>query len=377
MKSKKFSLFLTIVFCAFLTAFLVAHILLPDRDFSPEENRYLKQFSGVDTRLSAIDSGKFMEDFETYFSEQFPARDFWIGLKAGAERMTGKQENNGVYFGRDGQTLFAQYETIPGEEVEKRVGYVNALADKVSVPVYFSLIPGKVTVLSDLLPAGAPKADERTNLAQAEADCAPSVRWIDLTETMLAHQDEYVFYRTDHHWTTTGAKYAYEALMEGMDLPVVLPEEEPVLVSDDFLGTTYSAAGAKWVSPDEIYRPTDGTDVTVTTYYDGSPAEGSLYVEDKLETKDKYAYFLGGNQPLCVIETEHPDAPKLLVVRDSYSDCLAPFLTENFSEIHFWDLRYNNMRLSNYVEENGIDMVLVLYSMANFSTDSHLAMMGL
>lgn len=112
--------------------------------------------------------------------------------------------------------------------------------------------------------------------------------------------------------------------------------------------------------------------VTVTGYPEGLPIESSLYHPEKLEVKDKYAYFLGGNQPLCVIQ--NPDAPdgKLLVIRDSYSDSLAPFLAEQFQEVHLFDLRYNNMSVQQYVADNGIDQVLVLYSVANFSTDMNL-----
>lgn len=372
--SKKYAWLITGLFCGFLALFLVGHLVLPDREFSPEENRFLKQFPTVSAET--ITSGKFMDDFEAYFSEQFPGRDFWIGLKAAAERFSGKQENNGVYFGTDGETLFPTFEAPAAEDLDKRLGYVNQLGNNVDIPVYFSLIPGKVTVLSDLLPAGAPKADEASVIARAEAAC-DSVRWVDLAGPLLEHKDEYVFYRTDHHWTTLGAWYGYEALMAGMGMDAALPDAEPELVSDSFYGTTYSAAGAKWVQPDGIYRRTSGNGVRVTSYFTGQPEEGDLYVVGKLDEKDKYSYFLGGNQPLCVIETEQTDAPRVLVVRDSYSDCLAPFLAGSFSQIHLWDLRYNNMSLKNYVAENNIDLVVVLYSVSNFATEKSLVLMGM
>ena len=133
----------------------------------------------------------------------------------------------------------------------------------------------------------------------------------------------------------------------------------------------------RWLPPDSIdtYVPNEG--IKVTSYFKGMPEEGSLYVDSYLEEKDKYSYFLGGNQPLCVIK--NPDAAngKLLVVRDSYSDSLAPFLAEEFQEVHLFDLRYNNLSLKQYVADNGIDQVLVLYSAANFSTDQNLFKLGL
>ena len=90
-----------------------------------------------------------------------------------------------------------------------------------------------------------------------------------------------------------------------------------------------------------------------------------------LQEKDQYSSFLGGNQPLCVIRTEHTDAPRVLVIRDSYTDSLAPFLTQNFSEIHLFDPRMNLTSVKGYVEENQIDSVVVLYSIANFTAEGN------
>ena len=122
----------------------------------------------------------------------------------------------------------------------------------------------------------------------------------------------------------------------------------------------------RWVAPDHIDRYISGDGLKVTSYFDSTPTEGSLYVDSYLDKKDKYSSFLGGNQPLCVIQTQHTDAPKVLVIRDSYTDSLAPFLTQNFSEIHLFDPRMNLNSVKAYVEENQIDQVVVLYSISNF-----------
>ena len=117
--------------------------------------------------------------------------------------------------------------------------------------------------------------------------------------------------------------------------------------------------------------------MTVTAYPNGTPEPGSLYVDSYLEVKDKYSSFLGGNKPLCVIETEHTDAPKVLVIRDSYADSLAPFLTQNFSEIHLFDPRYNLTSVKDYVTQNEIDSVVVLYSISNFTAkDNQMFVLG-
>ncbi len=385
--SKKYSTFITALFCLFLFGFGAALILSPSRDFSDQENRYLAQFKAP--TLKTLRSGEFMEKFEDYVTDQFPLRDQWIQLKALSERALGKQENNGVYFGTDGQTLFAQFKAPSGDELEQKVGFVNKLGANLDVPVYFSLVPDKSFVLADLLPANAPNVDDGSTIEEAQALCGDKVTYIDLRTMLTGERD--AFYRTDHHWTTMGARLAFQRLMSGMNLvrPIAaedlnglsyqgLPYTE---VSGSFYGTTYSASGAGWVEPDSICTviPEGGTkgNVTVTRYPEGAPIEGGLYYPEKLEVKDKYAYFLGGNQPLCVIKNPDAASGKLLVIRDSYADSLAPFLAEEFQEVHLFDLRYNNLSLKQYVADNGIDQVLVLYSAANFSTDQNLFKLGL
>lgn len=98
----------------------------------------------------------------------------------------------------------------------------------------------------------------------------------------------------------------------------------------------------------------------------------ALYDFSYLEVKDKYSMFLGGQQPLAVVKTPNTEAPKLLIIRDSYTDSLVPYLTAHFSEIHLIDLRYYKFSASDYIAEHGIDTALVLYSVPNFVTDSNL-----
>ena len=380
--SKKYSIFITVLFCLFIFGFGIAQFVVPDKEFSEQENRYLSQMPELDfgdislglTKSGNFFNGKFMEDFEDYIVDQFPLRDAWIKLKASCEKLMGKQENNGVYLGTDGNTLFAQYTTPSAEDFDKKVGYVNKLASKVDVPVYFALIPDKSYVWADRLPANAPLVDDGTALKLAQAACSDDVNWIDLSGALSGDD---AFYRTDHHWSTFGAYQGYVALMTAMNGSAATPDYDAVKVSDSFFGTTWSSSGAGWVTPDEMYTWIPEGTFKVTWYHNGKPEAGKLYEESKLDVKDKYSMFLGGNQPLCTIENENSDGGKLLVVRDSYCDSLAPFLGLDYAEVHLWDLRYNNMSLSQYVAENGIDQVLVLYSNANFATDANLPKLGM
>ena len=371
MNNKKYSIFITALFCAFIFGFGIAHFALPDRDFSEQENRYLSQFKAP--TADTLRSGKFMEDFEDYITDQFPLRDRWIQLKALSERALGKQENNGVYFGADGQTLFAQFSAPDPDALAQRMGYVNKLADNLDVPVYFSIIPDKSYVWADRLPANAPNVDDGWINGTARTLAGQRLRYIDLYGALNGDD---VFYRTDHHWTTMGAYQGYAALANAMNGSAAALDYEPTLVSDSFYGTTYSSSGAGWIKPDEMYTwvPEGGENgrLLVYRYPEGEPVEGSLYDLSRLEVKDKYSMFLGGNQPLCFIHNPEGQNGRLLVVRDSYSDSLAPFLSLDYQEVHLFDLRYNNTSLKQYVANYHIDQVLVLYSASNFSTDANL-----
>lgn len=376
--SKKYATFITVLFCGFLLCFVVANALTPDREFSPLENTNLAQRPTLTLRDFRWDgdffSGKFMSDFERYVTDQFVGRDTWIAAKSLAERASGKEENNGVYL-CDQETLIPRFDRPDQKRVTDNLDYVNKLVEHVDIPVYFSLIPGKVSIWSDRLPKGAPNADEGALITQAEE--LTQAHWVDVNAALGAHRAEDIYYRLDHHWTSLGAYYGYQALMQAMDLtPVPLTDYEKTTVSDDFNGTTFSTSGVRWMSPDviDMYVPADG--VEVTSWFGAEPQQGQLYNWSKLELKDKYPFFMGGNQSLAVLKTQHTDAPKLLIVRDSYADSLVPFLTPHFSEIHLFDPRYNKTPLSSYLEENGMDQVLVLYSVANFVSDTNLFVLG-
>ncbi len=372
MSKKHFNLFLSILFCAFIGGVLVISTILPDRKFSELENRSLQQVPKLS--LENLESGKFMDDAEAYTEDQVVGRDLWVAMKAWCERLSGKKENSGFYFGAKG-TLLQHVEDPDPDKLEKDMGYVDALVGNVSVPVYFGLIPSSSCVWADRLPKGAPTADEASIIDQVYFSTGAST--IDVIGALSAHSEEDIYYRTDHHWTSLGAFYGANAIFEAMGLePIRLEDYTKTTVSTEFNGTSFSTSGVRWLEPDciDTYIPEDG--VHVTSWFSANPEEGHLYVDSFLSVKDKYSYFLGGRQPLCVIQSEKNSGPKVMLIRDSYSDSLAPFLTERFSEVHLYDARNNMNSVKDYVAENGIDAVIVLYSFPNFMDDHNLFLLS-
>ena len=361
----------TVLFLAFIGAFFLLNLLLPDKTFSEQENRYLQtapRFS-----FSALFSGKFTSDFETYLTDQFAFRDGWIMLKARTELAIGKRENNGVYLCED-ETLIEPFTAPKQADLDFSLDAVNALAKQAGVPVYFALIPSASEIWRGKLPDGTPNDSQTETIEHAYAYVHTPTA--DVLGALQASDEEPIFYRTDHHWTTLGAYYGYTAIADAMGLnPAPLSDYTERIVSREFYGTAYSSSGFSWVAPDSIsaYVPSGG--VTVTNYPEGQPVEGSMYVETFLEAKDKYKFFYGGNTPLLTIETGNTDAPSLLILRDSYMDAMSPFLTAHFSRIHILDLRYYKTSLRAYIEENGIDNILVCYNVKNCSEDGNIFLM--
>lgn len=362
------SIIQTLVFTVFITAFAAALIISPDRDYSPQENRRLAALPSFS--LSELFSGRFTRDFESWITDQFPLRDSWVSLKSRAERFSGKSENNNVFFASDG-ALISRFSAPDMSVVDANIAAVNSLTD--CARVWLSVIPTAAEIWSYRLPANADSADQRQLIDHILQNSGANA--VDTYSALYEHRDEYIYYRTDHHWTTLGAFYGYTALCSAMGLEPVT-EYTPRTVSDSFYGTVYSSSGVRWVQPDsiEVYVPAEG--VTVTNYSDGQAHEGTVYDESKLAGKDKYAMFFGGNTPRMVIDTGSGGG-QLLLLRDSYSDCELPFLFAHFSRIHVLDLRYYHMSVRDYILENGIDTVLVNYSVTGFCTDPSVALMGM
>ena len=369
--TKAYSRFVTALFCLFLGGLLAWHIALPDREKSEVENRTLAQLPAFSWQ--ALKDGTYTADVEEYFADQFPLRDDWTVLKARAEQLLGKRLFNGVYL--CGDTLISKVdEPVDGLD-GKNLGYVAQLAEKTDAPVYLGLIPSAAEVWSGLLPDGAESFDQAAFLDRAAELGLPMV---DFLETLESHADEPIFYRTDHHWTTLGAFYGANALLEALGKePLSKDDFTPETVSQDFNGTLYSTSGVHWLTPDTMEFWVEDADLEITSWRTGAPEPGALYDRSYLEQKDKYSAFLGGNQPLCVIRNEaQAGQGKLLLIRDSYSDALAPFLAQRFEEVHLLDARYYRAPASQYAADNGMDAVVVLQSVPNFITDRNLVLLG-
>ncbi len=199
-----------------------------------------------------------------------------------------------------------------------------------------------------------------------------NLNFVNVYNSLLENKSDYIFFQTDHHWTARGAYYGYKRFleMEGTK-PISIDDFNIETVSDSFYGTYYSKARQNRKIGDriEIFRPKNNSNIVVD-YKDEGRKTDSLYELNRLKEKDKYTVFLDGNHALLTITTDVDNDKELLVIKDSFAHAMLPFLTNHYKTIHVIDPRYYNLSINEYITENNIDTILVLYNLSNFTTDT-------
>ena len=393
---------IAVLFALFISVFFLVDVFNSDRAFSEFENSSLAQKPAFS--WSSFVDGSFGSKYVKYINEQFLGRDNWISMKAVADMGLGRIESHGVTYGDDHYLMEKleivedqNYPANAGTNIVKQTaldrsnGMVSSFLQMYDQPITFSLVPNSYAILEDEVPTGFPGADQQAYTQQiyrtlSEVD--DQLEIVDFSDALSQHKDEYIYYRTDHHWTTLGAYYAYVAYCEQKGLtPVSLEELEENKV-EDFYGTFYSKAK----------RPSQPADTI--TWYDVDVDEfafvanlqqdkqlaqlGEVVQEDglellrvdgmmdqrKFEVRDKYAAFMWGNSGYVKIKSSHNlnhqegKTSRLLLFKDSYANSMIPYLTYNYDEIIVVDLRYMAKSTKELMQEE-FDDIFVMY---NFST---------
>ena len=366
-----------VLFFSILILFTLVDLIYPDRDYSELENTTLQQRPAFN--LTRLVNNQWTADYGNYVKEQFMFRDEWIDLQSRSESMLlQKVELGGMIIGEaNGQVAqyTKQFSLKDSEEsqLSKNIQYVDDFLNRYSNAT-FMLVPSASLIYLDQLPAKAPMLDEDGYLDDIFEQIDSPSQIMDLRNTLTASRDEYIFYRTDHHWTTLGAFLAYQDYCNRIGLLPVLPDVEPVSVPE-FYGTSYSSSRLWNTDADTlVYYPLKNTMTVYDTMGENSFKErfsGGMYDIEKLQTRDKYAAFLYGNNALSRIEGNGEG--KILVIKDSYANCFVPFLAANFQTVDVLDLRSYSYSLDAMIQENEYDQILILYNFQSFKADGYLS----
>ena len=359
-----------VIFMVLLLGLAGKEALSHQRTYSPVEKRELQ--TRPEISITKVLDGRFQKKYESYLRDQFPGRDHWVSFQTDMELFMGKNEIHNVYIGKNHYLLehYTEKEFDPQQisknlqALEKFVGKAKQNAD-----VHVMMVPTKSWILREKLPAFAPHYKEQRFYDALQQKLEKEDVLISVEPVLDAHKEEEIYYRTDHHWTTLGAWYAYEQYTKavGGDLQRAQGKKKFRFMSKDFYGTTYAKINyARQADKIEIYEPADKLRVV---YNMGEKKTKTLYDVSFLKTADQYSVFTGGNQAVLEITGGIKNGKTLLLIKDSFANSILPFLAEDYEKLVVVDLRQLNVSGDRLLEMFSPTDILILYNSAQFAQD--------
>lgn len=372
MTNKTYSILYISGFLTIIGGLLLIFIVSPKQSFSQFENRVLTD--KVEFSIENFINKKFTEQSEQYVTDQFPYRQMWLQMKSIAQQARLTTENNGILQGNE-KYLFQPVEEPDWTELEKIVNSINQFSEKLpNTHISLMLAPTSIGMYPQYMPAWSSSYSQAEMLTWIKERLSANLHLLDAQEALEPHaaDEDEIYYRNDHHWTSYGAYWAYQQYMQSVGLePYELSKLQANELSTQFRGSFY-IKGQFWnTKPDRIMAYTNPS-LTVDHYIaDNDQHVNSLFDEEALQQQDQYRYFLSGVHALSVITTnseslDSDSREKLLVVKDSYAHVMIPFLANHYKEIHIIDPRYYNGSVIQYAKANNIDEIFMMYNIPTF-----------
>jgi hypothetical protein len=364
----------SVLFLVFIGVFALLFWVVPKSDFSPKEKRYLQDMPEIS--YTALTDGSFETDFEDYINDHMVLRDTFMGINSYSNLLTFNNGSDGVYKCSDGYLI---NKPATDSRLDLNISVVSDFAKKTGIDTSLMVVPSTGYIMEDTLPLIHENYNDDEYYSKIQQGCeSANITFVDLRNTFKSNKDKtQIYYRTDHHWTTQGAYLAYKNLCSLWGFKSKGEGTFKVEKCPDFYGTTYNTSGL-WLNQGdtiEIWNNRLNSSTCEITVNGSTEEYSSMYFPENLQGADKYTVFLNGNNPVTTIKNpQNKGKEKLLVIKDSFSHCLAPFLSEEFSQVTLVDLRYYKKSVSEELcSENDFDKVLICYGMDNFLEDKDLA----
>lgn len=322
---------LLVLFAALLLCLGVGTFLSGSSTFSEEENRPLSSFPTLSAE--SLTSGEFFKGLGSFYADRIPYRLSLVRLKGATEVALGKGENNSVLL-LENDALVQRCEYESTALLEKNL---RAITDS---SITLVAVPRSVDVLTE--------SEYAASVRNLVYSAHPSGDGLYKRLCAAESAGEQVYYRTDHHLDYDGAYVLYSLLCEELGVkPYPKEEFSKELVSDSFLGTSYSKSGALVTEADSIFLPRyDGDTAPNVKCLDSGCTLTSLYDTSFLLKKDKYSVFIGGNHGMLTVKSSaEQDRPHLLLIKDSFANAVIPMLARHF-DITVRDPRYDTSPIS-------------------------------
>lgn len=367
---EKFESFLYRFLVIILGFGMLINVMMPDQTESDAENRALQMFPNIS--WNTISSGTFSTDVDEWFSDQFIGRDLFIYIRYLMQKCTGQKEVNNVFITKKG--LMEDIADVNDEELDRNIEAINTLYYRTGIRTFFMLAPNSATVNSGNVPWGADVNDQKKQFENIYSYLDENINTIDIISELKSQNSEYLYYKSDHHWTSLAAFYALKAAGSSLGLGEISKDNYTVYpVTNDFRGTLSEKVGSLgYKDRIDIYVPKDETEYLYINEGEGSKS-CTVFNSAALERTDKYSVFMGGNTSICRLEMNNSSNKHLLVIKDSYANCLIPMLIPYYRTITVVDPRYYYDDILRVINGDSITEILYLYNGNTFVQDRSIA----
>jgi len=253
---------------------------------------------------------------------------------------------------------------ISSKSLQRYSEIINAFSFTVpNTQVYVLLAPTAIEFYGpEKYNTGNRSQDEGIKIAYKALD--PKIKSVDARLALRMHTDEYIYFRTDHHWTARGAYYAYTAFAKVAGFTPSTLDTYIMGKIDGFVGSMYRYTQAQVLmdNPDYVETFTPATPATGVIFSDATMTQSRplTIVANTVTAPNKYLAFIQGDNPIIKITTNNKNGKKIILIKESYGNAIAPFLIDNYEEVYVTDPRKIDMNLASFVNANGIDSVLFL-----------------
>ncbi len=372
---------LLIVFCILIFGMFAINLATPDRAKSEMENKTLTQMPTINFEkvtsanlISTINS--YFNSYTDYAKDQIAGRDAWISAYSFVETAIFQKTDLGQIFLGDADMMFTKtVDMLTSEETTfpNNIDALVSLSEAYPGMVSAIIAPTSAVVYAENIPANAPMLDMDAMIDEViAAGEAAGANMVDVRDTLAAHKDEYIYYRTDHHWTTLGAYYAYEAYCESLEMTPFDTSAYNVVEVSDFYGTHYAKARTWDAVADTLTYYEMDNQLTVYNIYGANSVEvdtvSDIYIYENFDAYDKYGAFMQGNPGYSSLEGDGEGS--ILIIKDSYANCFMPYLVANYAQIDILDYRFYAYSLDYLAEENDYSEILVLFNIDSFKSDA-------
>ena len=350
---------------------MIINLIVPDKAKSLSENRSLQQFPAMD--LAEVQSGDYQQSLNSWYSDQFVGRNLFVHSKYLVSKLTGNRKIDNVFLGKG---MLIEDANEPNEvQLKRNLDAMNSFCDKhPDLKYYFMLVPNAVSVEKDKLPKNADVLSQKEQMDSIYSQLRNDITQVDIRDALNKHKDEYLYYKTDHHWTSLGAYYAFQTASKVLDLEDADKAEYDIyLGTKNFKGTLANKTGSISMKDEvNLYVPKDLPDYVCNNVSLGTQSR-TMYSSAGLDSNDPYTVFLGGNAGIVRLEMDNKSNKRLLIFKDSYANTFLQFLIPYYRTITIVDPRYYFDDVNRIVESEVVTDVMYLYNTNTFIQDTSLA----